>query len=264
MEFLSGLWSAVKAVGGAIASGLKSVAGYVLDNAPSIISGVASWVKENILGLEETPSYNPQEATVDETKKINELMEKCITSYKEEAEKYDELAQFIIEEQFELLEKKLLEINETSSEKVIDDYIFKSFHSNLHRIKKELDKIYSKQISNVFSLNNNELLDILSLNKGAEKKQSLQNLAINTITQANKVLTEELSEFISEQQSFIIERLNSYMQKVKNDFVIAKNATEEILSSVEKDKSYRIKLESDYQNLIEKMNLLKEVFMEEK
>lgn len=264
MGFWSGLWSAAKAVGGAIASGLKSVAGYVLDNAPSIISGVASWVKENILGLEETPSYNPQEATVDETKKINELMEKCITSYKEEAEKYDELAQFIIEEQFTLLEKKLLEINKASSEKVIDDYIFESFHSNFHHIKKGLDHIYSKQISDVFSLNNNELLDILLLDKGDKKRKALQKLAINTIIQANKKLTGELSEFIEEQQSFIIEKLNSYMQNIKNDFVIAKNATEEILASIEEDKSYRIQLESSYQSLIGKMNLLKEILMEER
>lgn len=253
MVFLSGLCSNV----------IKGLAGFLITKAPDIISGIVSWGKK-ILGLEEIPSYNPHKATVEETEKVNELMEKCITSYRKEAEEYDERAQSIIEEQFTLLEKKLLEINEASSEKVIDDYIFESFHSNFRHIKKGLDHIYSKQISDVFSLNNNELLDILSLNKGAEKKQALQNLAINTITQANKVLTEELSEFISEQQSFIIERLNSYMQKVKNDFVIAKNATEEILSSVEKDKSYRIKLESDYQNLIEKMNLLKEVFMEEK
>ena len=56
------------------------------------------------------------------------------------------------------IKPKLVEINEVSGKKIIDDYIFKAFKMNLEHIRKELDKIYSKQIANVFSLNNNNLL----------------------------------------------------------------------------------------------------------
>ena len=37
---------------------------------------VGKWVKENILELEDAPSYKPETATLEETKKINELISK--------------------------------------------------------------------------------------------------------------------------------------------------------------------------------------------
>lgn len=260
MGFFSFVGGLVSGVGSIIGGAVKALAG----GAGGIISSVASWVKENILGLEEAPRYNPKEATVDETKKINELLEKCIKSYSEEAEEYDDLAKGIIEDQCLLLSQKLVDINEISDKKIIDDYIFKAFEINLGHIKKDLDKIYSKQITNVFSLNNNKLLDILQLEKGKRKQDRLRELAVNTITEANNILVEELSKFIKEQQSFITLKLEEYMENIKNDSVVAKNATEQILKNSEKDREYRLGLEENYKNLINKLNLLNEVLLEER
>lgn len=256
-SFISG---AARAVGNVVGGAVKALSGGGL----SLISGIASWVKENILGLEETPSYDPKEATVDETKKVNELLEKCIKSYSEEAEEYDELAKAIIEDQCLLLSQKLTEINEISNKKIIDDYIFKAFELNLNHIKKDLDKIYSKQIVNVFSLNNNDLLDILKLDKGKDKQDKLRELAVNTITKANDILVEELSKFIKEQQNFISLKLEEYMENIKNDSIAAKNATEQILKSTQEDREYRLNLEKNYKTLINKLNLLDEILVEER
>lgn len=264
MGFFSGLCSFVssvaRGVGSVVGGAVKALAG----GGAGLISGIASWVKDNILGLEETPSYDPREATVDETKKVNELLEKCIKSYSAEAEEYDELAKAIIEDQCLLLSQKLVEINEISGKKIIDDYIFKAFEINLNHIKKDLDKIYSKQIVNVFSLNNNNLLDILKLDKGKEKQDKLRELAVNTITKANDILVEELSKFIKEQQSFISVKLEEYMENIKNDSIAARNATEQILASTQKDREYRLNLEENYKTLINKLNLLNEVLLEER
>ena len=263
-----GFFSFLGSVASGIARGVGSVVGGIgralASGAGSIIGGVASWVKENILGLEEAPSYDPREATVDETKKVNELLEKCIKSYSKEAEEYDELAKAIIEDQCLLLSQKLVEINEISGKKIIDDYIFKAFEINLNHIKKDLDRIYSKQIVNVFSLNNNNLLDILRLDKGKAKQDKLRELAVNTITKANDILVEELSKFIKEQQSFISIKLEEYMENIKNDSIAARNATEQILKSTQEDREYRLNLEENYKTLINKLNLLDEVLLEER
>lgn len=263
-----GFWSAVCSIGSSIARGVGSVVGGAVKalsgGGLGLISGIASWVKENILGLEEAPSYDPREATVDETKKVNELLEKCIKSYSKEAEEYDELAKAIIEDQCLLLSQKLVEINEISGKKIIDDYIFKAFEINLNHIKKDLDRIYSKQITNVFSLNNNNLLDILRLDKGKAKQDKLRELAVNTITKANDILVEELSKFIKEQQSFISIKLEEYMENIKNDSIAARNATEQILKSTQEDRKYRLNLEKNYKTLINKLNLLDEVLLEER
>lgn len=161
-----GFWSSVFSGIGSFLSGIGRAV-------TSTIGAVASWVSEKISSLGEAGSYEPRTASVDETRKINELLENCIRSYSKEAEKYDEIAEDILEEQFRILRERLIEINNISSEKIIEDYIFKSFENNLSYIKKDLNKIYSKQISNVFSLNNNKLLDILKLDKGSEKNRRI-------------------------------------------------------------------------------------------
>ena len=67
-----GFWSSL---GSAISSVAKTVISTVSSGISNLVSGAVTWIKENILNLNETPSYNPETATVDETKKINELIE---------------------------------------------------------------------------------------------------------------------------------------------------------------------------------------------
>lgn len=258
-----GIFSSLCAIGSSIIRGvggiLKSATEYIISNKDSILSGVADWIKGNIFGLDETPSYDSRKATVPETQKINELLEKCIYKYSSEAQKYDKLAKDIIDEHFMTIEGKLHELNRSTDKEIIDEYIFKSFQSNLKNINKHLDRIYSKQIANVFSLNNNKLLDILSLEKGSEKKEALRKLAINTIAEAHKKLREELSEFIKEQEEFIVEKLNSYMGNINNNYMIAKRETEKIIESIDEDKFYRLQIKNKYEDLEKKIFLLGEI-----
>lgn len=225
----------------------------------SVISGVASWVTENILKIEKTGPYNSRTATVEETKKINELLNKCIDNYKKEAEKYDDMAEEILETQFNLMKSKLEEINNISSEKIIEDYIFKSFENNLKYIKKNVYKIYSKQISNVFSLNNNDLLEILKLNAGDNKNNKLKKLGIDAITSANNQLMQELSKFVLEQQNFISDRLNEYMENVKRTLKATELETQKIIEAKAGDKNSYDFLSNKYQKLLNELKLLDEI-----
>lgn len=239
-----GFWSAI---GGA----LKAIGSVIF--APARVIG---WVAEKIFSLGDTPSYNSSTATVDETKKVNELLEKCIKGYSGEAEEYDKLAQNIIKDNFHTIEGKLSEINKASDTPIIDDFVFESFKNNTKNINKSLDKIYSKQISNTFSLNNNKLLDILKLDKGNNKNDKLRDLAINTVTKANNTLLCELSDFTKEQQNFISSKLSEYMTNRKNTLMTSKNETEKILASLEKDDNERTQLKNYYGNLLNEINLL--------
>ena len=119
-----------------------------------------------------------------------------------------------------------------------------------------MDNIYSKQISNVFSLNNNKLLSILKLDKGFEKKNKLNNLAKETIENANRELTKNLQEAVNKQQNFIMEKLNKYMEDRQNILETSKKETENIIDSLGKDKEERQKLEAKYDNIIEKLDFL--------
>ena len=77
-----GFWSII---GNAISSVAKKVYVVIKENLGDVMSSVATWIKENIFDLNEAPSYTPENATVDETKKINELIEKCIDGYSKES-----------------------------------------------------------------------------------------------------------------------------------------------------------------------------------
>ena len=158
-----------------------------------------------------------------------------------------------------MLEDKLIEINLTSKEKIVEDYIFQIFENNSTQIIKNLDKIYSKQISNVFSLNNNKLLDILKMPSGKEKGDKIENLAISTITNANNNLVDELTKFIKEQQRFITTKLENYIEDRKNNLLTAKNETEKIINSFSKDKNQRLDMQNKYVELLENLNILEKI-----
>lgn len=250
-----GFWSSVFSGIGSFLSGIGRAV-------TSTIGAVASWVSEKISSLGEAGSYEPRTASVDETRKINELLENCIRSYSKEAEKYDEIAEEILEGQFRILRERLIEINNISSEKIIEDYIFKSFENNLSYIKKDLNKIYSKQISNVFSLNNNKLLDILKLDKGSEKNRRLRELGIETITKANDKLMKEVKNFVEEQQTFISNRLSEYMVNIKQTLVATQLETEKIINAKTEgvDSEFLLK---KYNSLLEELELLEDILERE-
>lgn len=231
---------------------------FVVDSIKSGVSNVKKWVKE-VLNIEELPEYDINEATVEETQKVNELLEKCIENYTNEARKYDEMAKKIIEEYYGNLIKKFMELNSISKETIIDSYFIQSFQSNYKRVQKALGKIYSKQIANVFSLNNNKLLDILALPSGEEKKEKISTLALNTIIGANSILMRTLEESINEQEKFISVKLKDYMENREANLLIAQKETEKILKNYDENSTSRIKIEENYNKIIEKLDLISEV-----
>ena len=111
----------------------------------------------------------------------------------------------------------------------------------------------------MYFLNNNKLLNILKLDKGFEKKNKLNNLAKETIENANKELTRNLKGAIEKQQNFIMEKLNRYMEDRQNILEISKKETENIIDSLGKDKEERQKLEAKYDNIIDKLDLLEKL-----
>lgn len=248
-----GFWSSI---GNAITSVAKKVYVVIKENLGEIASGVATWIKENIFNLNEAPSYTPENATVDETKKINELIEKCIDGYSKESKECDEMTQKVVTDRFETIKKQLEKVNKMSNPPIIDEYIFQIFQLKLKEIKESLENVYSKEIANVFSLNNNKLLDILKLDKGFEKKNRLNNLAQETIEKANKKLTNDLEKAVKKQQDFIMEKLNRYIKDRQNILETSKRETEKIIKMSEEDKEERQKLLAKYDNIIEKLDLL--------
>lgn len=219
---------------------------------------IGKWVEENILDLKDAPSYKPETATLEETKKINELISKCVREYNDQAKEYDELAQKVLDEQFSSIIENLNEINKITP--IIEEYIFQQFLNNLESIKNTLENFFSKQISNVFSPYNNKLIGILELDAGYNKKEKLNQLALDTLANANKEFSAKLLSATQKQQKFIETVLNTYIENRNTELENSKKLTEKILT--ENDKEEKEKMKLDFIDLIEEMNLLGEILYE--
>ncbi|MEX6494327.1 hypothetical protein [Fusobacterium animalis] len=243
-----------------VSSFISSGVSKVKDLVSSAASNVVSWIK-NIFSLNEAPSYDPKTATVDETKKINELIGKCVDNYSGEAEEYEIVVKKIVRTRFQKIKTLLEEVNEINEEDepIIDDNIFNIFRLKSKEIIKSLDNFYTKQIVNVFSLNNNELIDILKKEKGIGKKNDLTNLAKKTLKKANDELLKALAENVKEQQEFIETKLENYLKDRVNLLETSKKETEKIIQMSEKDKEERLKLQANYNHIIDKLEILKDL-----
>ena len=239
-------------VGSWVSNGVSKVKDLVSGAA----SKVVSWVK-NVFSLNEAPSYDPETATVDETKKINELIGKCVEDYSEEAEEYEIEVKEIVRERLKKIKTLLEEVNEVNEdETIIDDNIFNIFRLKSKEIVKSLDNVYTRQIVNVFSLNNNELIDILKKEKGIGKKNDLTNLAKRTLKEANDKLLKALDESVKEQQGFVETKLENYLKDRQNLLETSKKETEKIIQTSEEDKEERLKLQAKYDSIIDKLGVL--------
>ena len=240
-------------VGSWVSSGVSKVK----DLVSNAVSSAVNWIK-NVFSLNEAPSYDPKTATVDETKKINELIGKCVEDYSEEAVEYEIKVKEIVRERLKKIKTLLEEVNEINEEDepIIDDNIFNIFRLKSKEIVKSLDNVYTRQIVNVFSLNNNELIDILKKEKGIGKKNDLTNLAKRTLKEANDNLLKALDESVKEQQEFIETKLENYLKDRQDLLETSKKETEKIIQTSEEDKEERLKLQAKYDSIIDKLGVL--------
>ena len=196
-----------KSIGSGIVSAGKAVLGgigNVIGTGAQIISNAVEWVYEKIKGVGDTPSYKPEEATVEQTKTINQLIQKCVDSYGDEARGYEDVAKEILEAYMQDIQDSLEPFRDG---KTIPEYVFKSLQQETKFLTKSLDNLYFDGISRAFSLNNNKLLDILELEAGTEKENKLQKMAIETLDKTHTVFVDKIKEFLEEQQELIVKEL---------------------------------------------------------
>ena len=101
----------------------------IIDKIVEIGEGIADWFKD-VFNIGDAPSYDKDNATIDETKKVNEILQTYIEKCLNISEKYDNISKEEINKYFSQIKNSLIDINKISenntenSDKVIEDYIF--------------------------------------------------------------------------------------------------------------------------------------------
>lgn len=237
----------------------------VIDKLTEIGEGIADWFKD-VFNIDEAPSYDRDNATIDETKRVNEILQTYIEKCLNISEKYDNISKGEINKYFNQIEKSLKEINEISknntenSDKVIEDYIFDSLKMNKNTTLESLDKIYSNEIKDAYSLSNSKLLDILKLEQGRDKKKRMNEYSVNTLTSANEFLFKKLKDSINKQQNLVDKKLRDYMDSREEETIRSIEKINEILDSVKTGEKEKQKLKNSYVELLNEIKLFDEIF----
>lgn len=244
---------------------------YVVENADAIDKiieigkEITDWFK-NIFNIGDTPSYDKDNATIDDTKKINKILQTYIENSLEISKKYDDISKEQINKYFSQIKNGLTDINEISqnntenSDKVIEDYIFDSLELNKQSVLKSLDKIYSNKIRDAYSLSNSELLNILKMKQGREKRKKMNEFSANTLKNANTFLFSELKESIAQQQKLVGKKLENYMNSREEETKRSIEKINEILDSVKTGEKEKQELKNSYVELLDEVKLFDEIF----
>ena len=250
---------------------IKNLIEYVTENAEAIDKiikigeRIVDWFK-NIFNIGDTPSYDKDNATIDDTKKINKILQTYIKNSLNISKEYDDISKEQINKYFSQIKNGLTDINEISQnntenfDKVIEDYIFDSLELNRQSTLKSLDKIYSNRIKDAYSLSNNELLDILKMENGREKRKKINEVSINTLKNANKFLFDELKSSISQQQNLVDKKLENYMNLREEETKRSIEKINEILDSIKTGEKEKLQLKNSYVELLNEVKLFDEIF----
>lgn len=242
----SGIGSAISGVVGAVASMGKNIIG-------GLVGAAVEWVSEKIFGISDTPSYSPKSASIDQTKIVNQMISDCVDSYGKEATKLENFAKNMLEEYLDNIIKVLTPLREKD---VIPLHIIKSLEYETKILKESIDNVYMISIENTFSLNNNNLLDILELNPGKEKQNKLQTLAISTLEESNDIFKEKISKFFLKQQQHILKELMELKKQRENLKDSVEEEFEKIRNKKEESQEALDKSISELKNIMTMLNKL--------
>ena len=237
----------------------------IFDKLAEFGEGIVDWFKD-VFNIGDAPSYDKDNATIDETKKVNEILQTYIEKCLNISEKYDNISKEEINKYFSQIKNSLIDINKISenntenSDKVIEDYIFDSLELNRNTTLKSLDKIYSNEIKDAYSLSNFELLDILKMEQGREKKKKMNAFSVETLTEANEFLFDELKNSINQQQNLVDKKLRDYMYSREDETRRSIEKINEILDSVKTGEKEKQELKNNYVELLDEVKLFDEIF----
>lgn len=210
---------------------------------------VVKWVYNNFF------KYDSKTATIDDTKKINEILENCINHYKPEAKKFDEILMNYADRQISEIIKILKEVNKEYE--IINEYIFLQLEYQKNITLSTLKNAHSKKIDNIFSLNNNELLDILKLENDRLREDSLNKLVLEGLEKANIDSINELEEILKCQEKIVskeIEKNNSLFEEQLNGEL---KEIEKIQNAIKDNREDLLKKKVIYNLILTKLEKLK-------
>lgn len=203
-----------RAVGRAVGSGIEKVGRVIkserVEQIGSNLKYMCTEVDKVARKTGETDSYDKERARLIETQRINDALTHFSLNLQKQA---DELEEGALEESrvyFEYLIEELRDTSHTNNMKI-----------NINRIKRELLKIeksirgsFKNHLAKRISLDDQECLNILKLEAGAEKEEAMKRLGNKVLKEAREQLCESIRECLIDQQEYIDDQVMDKMDEI--------------------------------------------------
>ena len=121
----------------------------LIEKVKEIVVVVAEWLWGKLKELLDI-DYDPETATVDETKRVNEILTKCVKAYEKESKEYEKDAKKIANQYFQKIVDLLREVNEMDdNETIIEEYIFdmKAITNEFNELKEFYNKLANEDLA---------------------------------------------------------------------------------------------------------------------
>lgn len=206
--------SGFKAVGRAIGSGVEKVGKAIgserIEQIGSSIKYMCTEVETVAKKTGETDSYDKERARLIETQRINEALSQFSLNLQKQA---DELEEGALEESrvyFEYLVEQLRDASDANNMKI-----------NINRIKREILKIeksikgsFKNHLAKRISLDDQECLNVLKMEAGAEKEKAMKRLGNKVLKEAREQLCDSIKECLIDQQEYIDDQIMDKMDEM--------------------------------------------------
>lgn len=182
---------------------------FITTQAPLIIKTGVTALSKNAVSLINLGSFIPKTANILKTKEINRQLFNLIGSFSKTAKPFEKLGMNVLDGYSNTIKSTL---NNFSSDYKLPNFLSDTLENKTNSFKKNISDLYEREMGNIFSLNNESLLNILEQNTGLKKEENLREFALKSVEKTHNKLIQELKKHSKNQQELIkyeLQRLNS-------------------------------------------------------
>ena len=227
---------------------------FVKEKFNEFVNGGEQTIRKSAEDIGETEAYNREEATLNDTKKIIEILNENGENVKGFTQSFETLGTVFIKAQLEKVTINIEEINKVKNN-LIDYTVIERLKKEREEFLAEIDGKYTEEIGRIYSLGNIELLKILEENQGETKRKKMEDFAKKTLIDIQEKLKKEIENYMEKQSKFIEEVLDKYFSNLENN---EKNIMSEIQKRERaKTEMEKNSLEKEYLNSLSILNDIK-------
>jgi len=214
-------------------------------------------LSNELFKLKEIPFYDSENATLEETIQLNEILEEYRNIYGVEGKKIDKIITESLLFRHERLIFLLQNINDNNSI-ISSESIIENLKRNFTIVEKQLLNICYKNIRNIFSLDNKELVKLVK-QKNNDRMILIEDLVLEKTEECYEFAVDILKQYFKEEEEYVDKQIKKLSED--NIKILIKNIREKEngIEIIRGNLSNKLEKTLSYTNAYIKIELIEEI-----